>query len=95
MTPSHDIMIDLIPKPADDIEMEVVEGEVLLYHPQNTRAIYLNSAAAVIWGLCDGTRSVREMIHVIGESYPEANDLAEQVMVTLNQLQENGVLVFR
>jgi hypothetical protein len=93
MIPSHDTMIDLIPKPINGIEVEVVEGEVLLYHPQTTRAIYLNSSAAVIWGLCDGTRSVREMIRVISDSYPETNDLVDHVIVTLNQLQENGALV--
>jgi len=89
MTSSHDMMIDLVPKPASDIEEEVVEGEVLLYH----QAIYLNSTAAIIWGLCDGSRSVREIIRLIGESYPDADDLADQVMITLNQLQESTVLV--
>jgi tetratricopeptide (TPR) repeat protein len=89
----HD-MIAFIPKSAADIEMEVIEGEVLLYHPQQTRAIYLNPSAAVIWGLCDGTRSVREIIRLIGDSYPEAAATAtDDVLRTLKELQENGVLV--
>jgi len=95
MTTSHDTMIDLVPRPARNVETEVVEGEVLLYHPQATRAVYLNPTAAVIWGLCDGTRPVREIIRLISESYPEADDLAKHVMVTLNQLEESGVLVIR
>jgi hypothetical protein len=95
MTSSNDPMIDLVPKPNNDIEREIVEGEILLYHPQNAQAVYLNSTAAVIWGLCDGTRSVREIIRLIGESYPEADELADQVMITLNKLRESGVLVIR
>jgi hypothetical protein len=91
---THPDPIDLVPRPAADIEVEVVEGELLVYHPQQTRAVYLNPTAAVIWGLCDGKRTAREIIRVIGESYPEAiTTLPEDVLVTLRELQENGVLV--
>lgn len=94
MTGLQNTMIDLIPVPTADIEIEVVDGEVLLYHPRQTRAVYLNPTAAVVWGLCDGSRSVREIIRVIGECYPDAvASLADDVLVTLNQLQESGVLV--
>jgi hypothetical protein len=94
MTELQNTMIDLIPLAAVGVEMEVVDGEILLYHPQQTRAVYLNPTAAVVWGLCDGNRSVREIIRVIGESYPDAEaNLTDDVLVTLNQLQESGVLV--
>ena len=86
-------MIDHIPVPTADVEMEVVDGEVLLYHPQQTRAIYLNPTAAVVWGLCDGSRSVREIIRVIGESYPDADSVTDDVLATLTRLRESGVLV--
>jgi Coenzyme PQQ synthesis protein D (PqqD) len=95
MTSLDAATIDLIPKPASDIETEIVEGEVLLYHPQGTRAVYLNSTAAIIWGLCDGRRSVREIIRLISESYPDAEKLANDVIVTLRHLQESGALVIR
>jgi pyrroloquinoline quinone biosynthesis protein D len=87
-------MIDLTPKPTANVETEVVDLEVLLYHPGQTRAVYLNPTAAVVWGLCDGNRSVREIIQQIGEWYPEAAaNLADDVLVTLKELEENGVLV--
>jgi len=94
MTGFQNTMLDLIPVPAVDVETELVDGEVLLYHPQQTRAVYLNPTAAVVWGLCDGSRPVREIIRVIVESYPDADaSLTDDVLGTLNQLQENGVLV--
>jgi Coenzyme PQQ synthesis protein D (PqqD) len=87
-------VIDLVPKPTAHIEVEVVEGEVLLYHPQETRAIYLNPTAAVVWGLCDGKRTVSEIIRLISESYPDAGqNLNDDVLVALKQLEESGVLV--
>ena len=88
--------IDLVPTPMPDVEAETVEGEVLLYHPSQTRAVYLNSTAAVIWRLCDGKRSVREIIRLIARAYPEAAvTLSDDVLTTLQDLRENGVLVLR
>jgi pyrroloquinoline quinone biosynthesis protein D len=95
MTELQSTTIDQILVPATDVEVEIVDGEVLLYHPQQTRAVYLNPTAAVVWGLCDGSRSVREIIRLIGESYPDAGSLTDDVLATLNQLQESGVLVVR
>jgi hypothetical protein len=87
-------VLDDVPVPAADIATEIVEGEVLLYHPGQTRAIYLNPSAAVIWGLCDGRRSVREIVRVVGESYPDAGaELAQDVSTVVRQLRESGVLV--
>ncbi len=95
MTEPRDSMIGLIPRSATGVEMEVVDSEVLLYHPQQTRAVYLNPTAALIWGLCDGARTVRDIIRLIGESYPDAGtDLTDDVLATLTQLQESGVLVY-
>jgi pyrroloquinoline quinone biosynthesis protein D len=93
MSGVQNTIIDRIPIPAAHVEMEVVEDEVLLYHPQHTRAVYLNPTAAAIWGLCDGSRSVREIIRIVGESYPEADSLSDDVLATLHQLQESGILV--
>jgi len=90
----QDTMIDRIPKPASDVQVETVEGEALLYHPQQSRAVYLNPAAAIVWALCDGSRSVRQIIRTIEECYPDAGaNLTADVLVTLAQLQESGVLV--
>jgi len=85
---------DWIPKPAADVKAEVIEGEVLLYHPAQTRAVYLNPSAALIWSLCDGQRSVREIIGLIAEGYPDSKpNLAEDVLATLGQLRDNRVLI--
>ena len=95
MTTSNlfNVMADLIPAPVPDVKVETIEGELLLYHPRNTRAVYLNPTAAVIWEFCDGRRRVREIIALIEECYPEARDnLAQDVFSTLAQLRDNGVL---
>jgi Coenzyme PQQ synthesis protein D (PqqD) len=86
-------MIDVVPIPATDLQTEVVEGEVLLYDPKQTRAVYLNPTAALVFSLCDGKRSVREIIRVLSECYPDgAASLSNDVLTTINELRENGVL---
>jgi hypothetical protein len=94
MTDSLDAMVNWVPKPIVNVATEVVDGEVLLYHPGQTRAVYLNPTAAVVWGLCDRNRSVGEIIRVIAESYPDAGaSLTDDVLQTLKSLRECGVLV--
>jgi hypothetical protein len=86
-------MIDLVPVPVTGVKAETIDGELLLYHPRQTKAIYLNPSAAGIWSLCDGQRRVGEIIEMIGESYPEAKDnLQEEVFATLQRLRDDGVL---
>jgi hypothetical protein len=93
MTDTQNASIDLVPVPVADVKVEAIEGELLLYHPRQTKAIYLSPSAAVIWSLCDGQRPIREIIELIGESYPESKDnLSEDVLATVAQLRDNGVL---
>jgi hypothetical protein len=56
MTESMGRALDPVPVPVADVKVEVIEGELLLYHPGQTRAVYLNPPAALIWSLCDGQR---------------------------------------
>jgi hypothetical protein len=88
--------LDRVPRPVTDVATEIIEGEVLLYHPRYQTAVYLNPTAALVWGLCDGRRSARDIVQVLGASYPEGAEVLEQdVESVLQQLQEGGLLVVR
>jgi predicted DNA-binding protein (MmcQ/YjbR family) len=94
MTELQDAKLDKAPAPVADIKVEAIEGELLLYHPRQTIAVYLNPPAAVIWSLCDGQRPVREIIQLIEQSYPESKaTVTEDVLATLADLYEKKVLV--
>lgn len=93
MTQPKTATIDLAFAPVTGVKTETIDGELLLYHPRLTKAVYLNPAAAVIWSLCDGQRRVGEIIQLIGDSYPESKDtLKEEVFSTLQRLRDDGVL---
>jgi Coenzyme PQQ synthesis protein D (PqqD) len=87
-------MIDSIPKPVADVATEVVAGEMLLYEPRQTRAVYLNPTAALVFGLCDGSRSVGDIMRMITECYSDdAASVSDDIFAAVEGLQESGVLV--
>jgi coenzyme PQQ biosynthesis protein PqqD len=66
----------------------------LLYHPQRTAAIYLNQSAGLVWGLCDGNRSVAEIVRLLAEHYPDAGGhLEADVCETIEILRRQGALM--
>jgi pyrroloquinoline quinone biosynthesis protein D len=55
------------PKRRDDIRSEDVANEAVLYDPTRGQAVYLNDTAAIVWKLCDGTRTVAEMTELLAK----------------------------
>jgi len=68
------INLEEIPHQHGDFQIEQLEGETLLYQHQLKRVIYLNESAALVWHLCDGRRSVADIIELLVNSYPETED---------------------
>ena len=85
-----------VPVPVSDYRLEEMDGELLLYHPATTRAVYLNKSASMIWQLCNGERSIVEIIELLRESFPESGDSIEaDVESTLQSFADNGVIDYR
>jgi hypothetical protein len=98
MEPTNDAKIDPIqgeniPKRKDDYRLEQLDDELLLYHPSDTKILYLNQSASLVWGLCDGEHSVAEIVHLLSEAYPEAAEgIPGDVQTTLEQFLESGCI---
>jgi hypothetical protein len=75
------------------LHTEMMDGELLLYDPSGSRIIQLNSTAALIWQLCDGQRTVQEMISLLQAAYPDASgSIALDVPEMLDRWAEAGCL---
>ena len=48
-----------------------MEGEGLLYSHEKMTTIYLNESAAAIWRLCDGQRTVAQIVDFLKSAYPD------------------------
>ncbi|HJS62855.1 MAG TPA: PqqD family protein [Pseudolabrys sp.] len=68
------INLEAIPHQHHDFQVEQIDGETLLYQHQLKRVIYLNESAALVWHLCDGQRSVADIIELLVDSYPDTEE---------------------
>lgn len=72
------------PTPNAAFEISVVDDEVVLLNPKTLKVAHLNRTAALIWQLCDGTRTLGDLRALLTAAYPEtaasvAADLDETV----------------
>lgn len=84
------------PRQVDGYQMadkETVDGELVLFHPATQKILYSNRTGALIWGLCDGQRTVADIVEILDEAYPEASaEIADDVQITLQTFAENGAI---
>lgn len=76
--------------------LEEFDGEITVYHPTLTTSLYLNETGALIWNLCDGRRSVSEIIALLSSYYPESSAQIElDVIALVNRLIEHNIAELR
>lgn len=74
-------------------KLEVVDEEVILFHPAHTSVIHTNRSGGLVWQLCDGVRSVEEIIGLLRQIYPEAaSQIAGDVERVLAELTDGGAV---
>jgi hypothetical protein len=82
-----------IPRQNPDYRLELLDGELLLYHLTETKILYCNPTASLIWQVIDGQRSLADIIHLLSESYPEsAQEIAADVPETVQQFVQQGCI---
>ncbi len=72
------------------LRYDEVREEHLLLVPEG--AVRLNPSAAEVLGLCDGERSVDDIVGVLSERYNGA-DLRDDVRELVDAMTERGILV--
>ena len=67
----------------DGYLMQELDDEIVLFDPNKTHALCLNATASLIWGLCDGANTVGEMVQLLRDAFPDAEDVAADVREAL------------
>jgi hypothetical protein len=80
------------PRQKAGYETADLDGEFMIYHSGEGRAVYLNETASLVWKLCDGTRSLAAIEALLGDAYPDAEGLSTDVDDAIRVLLEHGVL---
>jgi hypothetical protein len=67
--------------------------ESLLYNHEKMTMTYLNGAAAAIWRLCDGERTLGEIIDFLASAYPGMSTrLENDVHATIQEFIDGDML---
>lgn len=79
------------PRRRPDIRAEPVAGELVIYDAAGGRAAYLNATAAAIWALCDGERTVADMIAYLSSEIG-GDRIAFDVNETVDRFKAAGLV---
>lgn len=81
------------PQRQPDYQLEMIDNELLLFHPAQTTIFYCNETASLIWQLCDGQRTIQDITNLLASAFPEAADtIADDVEVTLQRFLRHGAI---
>lgn len=84
-----------VPRPKSDYRLEQMDDELLLYHPGETKTVYLNQTASLVWQLCDGERSAGDITRLLQDSFPESSDqIAADVRAALAEFERHGAIEY-
>ena len=76
-----------------EMELESVGDDLLLYSPRNEIIFALNQTSALIWNLCDGSRTIAEILRLLCDAYPEAAiNIPAQAQETILKLVDSQAL---
>jgi len=81
------------PRQVPGYQVEMLDGEMVLFHPTSLIILHCNTSGALIWQLCDGQRTVADIIELLSAAYPEsATEIQTDVYDTLLTFVEQGTI---
>jgi hypothetical protein len=57
------------PKARDDLTVVELDGEAVIYDEETTELHHLNPTATIVFGLCDGTSTMKQMSIDVSEAF--------------------------
>jgi PqqD family protein of HPr-rel-A system len=81
------------PRVRQDVASIEMDGETVIYDESNGSIHHLNAAATVVFTLCDGTQSLREMSAEIASAFHvDARQVEAQVRTLVREMRTAGLL---
>lgn len=77
-----------------DFSIETFDNEILLYSISDSKGVYLNQTAGLVWELCDKNQSVGEIVALLEAAYPQQKEsVRSDVVMAIEALIENSALI--
>ncbi len=81
------------PKIRSDLTIVELEGEAVIYDDETRQVHYLNRTATIVFNLCDGTSTVKELSGDIADAFSlQAGEVERQVRALIRSFREAGFL---
>lgn len=80
------------PSVVEGLEVNEVKDGLIVYEPERDRVHYLNSTAAVVFTLCDGTQDPAGIADLVAKAYRLDEPPLGEVEACLAQLRDEGLL---
>ena len=75
----------------ENIVVQEVDGEVLIYDLEKNKALCLNQTSALVWQACDGKRTVAQINDLLGKQLQTQTD-EDIVWLALDQLSKEKLI---
>lgn len=75
----------------EDIVIQEVDGEILIYDLRINKAYCLNRTSALVWQACDGSRTIAEINDFVGRQL-KASSNDDVIWLALDQLSRENLL---
>jgi PqqD family protein of HPr-rel-A system len=83
----------LKPKVREGLTVVVLDGEAVVYDDRTGNLHHLNPAATVVFSLCDGSATVRELSTDIAETFGvRAHEVERQIRSLLRKFRRSELL---
>lgn len=81
------------PKTSEELAVVELDGEAVIYDPRTGDLHHLNPTATIVFSLCDGTATVREMSQELSGAFGIApEEIESQVRSLLRRFRAAGLL---
>jgi hypothetical protein len=85
--------VSTIPVRSRTVQIEQLDGELIVIDSARDVVVHANTTAALILQLCDGQRTVSDIVDILAVAYPDAEqDIRRDVPDTINSLIAQGIL---
>jgi len=89
---SNDSLIK--PVARDDVTVQVMGDEVMLYDNAGEKIHVLNHSAYAIWELCDGSHTVEDIGAELRDQYHDAGkDVVDDIRLIIDDFIKKGLVV--
>jgi hypothetical protein len=84
-----------MPRVREDVSLQELGEEVMIYDPLNEKVHILNTTAHSIWKLCDGRCTIQEIKEKISKMFPNTaeHEIHDDIVAAIDNFEKNKLLI--